>query len=92
MAGIMRWLVIGGTTESVDAVKYLVSKKADVTVSVATDMGAALYVDFSVKLWVGYLDQDQFTKKNTGFRNHPCTGCLSSLCSGSDTDCSKGLQ
>ena len=63
MAGIMRWLVIGGTTESVDAVKYLVSKRADVTVSVATDMGAALYVDFSVKLWVGYLNQDQFTKK-----------------------------
>ncbi|MFR3436447.1 MAG: hypothetical protein ACLTSO_11460 [Coprococcus sp.] len=25
MAGIMRWLIIGGTTESVDAVKYLVS-------------------------------------------------------------------
>ena len=53
MAGIMRWLVIGGTTESVDAVTYLVSKRADVTVSVATDMGAALCVDFSVKLWVG---------------------------------------
>ncbi len=63
MAGIMRWLVIGGTTESVDAVTYLVSKRADVTVSVATDMGAALCVDFSVKLWVGCLNQDQFTKK-----------------------------
>lgn len=59
----MRWLVIGGTTESVDAVKYLVSKRADVTVSAATDMGAVLYGDFPVKLWVGYLNQDQFTRK-----------------------------
>ena len=59
----MRWLIIGGTTESVDAVKYLVSKRADVTVSAATDMGAALYGDFPVKLWVGYLNQDQFTRK-----------------------------
>lgn len=90
MAGIMRWLVIGGTTESVDAVKYLVSKKADVTVSVATDMGAALYVDFSVKLWVGYLDQDQFTKR-IQVSETPMYWSLSSLCSGSDTDCSKGL-
>ena len=48
----MRWLVIGGTTESVDAVKYLESKRVDVTVSAATDMGADLYGNFSVKLWV----------------------------------------
>lgn len=63
MTDKMRWLVIGGTSESVDAVKYLVSKKADITVSAATDMGAALYGEFLVKLWVGYLNQKQFIEK-----------------------------
>lgn len=42
----MRWLVIGGTSESVDAVGYLMSKKAEVIVSAATEMGAALYDGF----------------------------------------------
>lgn len=42
----MHWLVIGGTSESVEAAAYLTSKRTRVTVSVATDMGAALYDDF----------------------------------------------
>lgn len=61
----MRWLIIGGTSESVDAVKYLMSKGADITVSAATDMGAALYEVFPVKLWVGYLNQERFTERMT---------------------------
>ena len=59
----MHWLVIGGTSESVEAAAYLTSKGTRVTVSVATDMGAALYDDFSVKLWVGYLNREQFTER-----------------------------
>ena len=38
MEPVMRWLVIGGTTESLAAVAYLLSKKAEVYVSVTTDM------------------------------------------------------
>ena len=34
----MHWLVIGGTSESVEAAAYLTSKGTRVTVSVATDM------------------------------------------------------
>ena len=59
----MHWLMIGGTSESVEAVKYLISKKVDITVSAATDMGAALYKDFPVKLWIGYLNKEQFIQK-----------------------------
>ncbi len=63
MAEIMRWLVIGGTSESVDAVRYLLSKNADIIVSAATEMGAALYDGFDVRLWVGYLNQEAFSRK-----------------------------
>lgn len=59
----MHWLMIGGTSDSVEAVKYLISKKVDITISVATDMGAALYKDFHVKLWTGYLNKTQFIQK-----------------------------
>lgn len=63
MAEVMCWLVIGGTSESVDAVRYLLSKNADIIVSAATEMGAALYDSFKVKQWVGYLNQEAFTRK-----------------------------
>lgn len=63
MAEVMRWLVIGGTSESVDAVGYLMSKKAEVIVSAATEMGAALYDGFDVRLWVGYLNREEFIRK-----------------------------
>lgn len=59
----MRWLVIGGTSESVAAVKYLLSKQAKIWVSAATDMGAALYGDYPVGLWTGRCHTDEFVEK-----------------------------
>lgn len=63
MEKIMRWLIIGGTSESLTAVVYLLARKAEVYVSVATDMGAELYKDYPVTVWTGRMDTEQFEKK-----------------------------
>ena len=63
MEPVMRWLVIGGTTESLAAVAYLLSKKAEVYVSVTTDMGAGLYKKDPVTVWKGQMDAAQFEEK-----------------------------
>lgn len=63
MEPVMRWLVIGGTTESLAAVAYLLSKKAEVYVSVTTDMGAGLYEKDPVTVWKGQMDAAQFEEK-----------------------------
>lgn len=60
---MMKWLIIGGTTESLEAVSYLLKKKVCLTVSVATDMGAALYKDHPVHMWTGRLDKDGFVDR-----------------------------
>ena len=62
------WLVIGGTTESVEAVSYLRGKKVDVIVSAATAMGAELYKNESVTIWQGRLDHDGFLKKMCAYQ------------------------
>lgn len=63
MEKVMRWLVIGGTSESLAAVEYLLGKKAEVYVSVATDMGAGLYEKYPVTVWKGPMDREQFKAK-----------------------------
>ena len=57
------WLIIGGTTESVEAVEYLQTKAAKVIVSAATAMGAEMYKNMPVTIWQGRLDQEGFSAK-----------------------------